>query len=88
MEILEMIFIATQFCGCFLELAAATSGGAAGYTGYQVYNDRKKRKQGIAADPTAKPPPTFARFLIWLLIAVGLIIFVILKWIAVAAQTP
>ena len=87
MEILELIFVVTQFCGCFLELAAATSSGAAGYTGYQVYNDRKKRKQGIAADPTAKQPPTWARLVAWIVVAVALVVLVVLRWIAVAART-
>ncbi len=88
MEILELFVLAMQFCGCFLELAAATSSGAAGYTGYQVYKEGKRKKEGIAADPSAKPPPTWARFVAWVVVASILVSVVILRWIAVAARNP
>ena len=86
MEILELIFVGLQLCGCFLDLAAVTSTGAAGYTGYQVYTDRKKRKQGIPIEHPEKRP-TMWRAIIWAIIAVALIVLVTLRFI-IAINTP
>ena len=75
MEILELI----NLCGCLLELAALLSSGGASYSGYQVYRDRKKPRM------PATPPRLIWRFLVWLVIAIGLIALVITKWAAAMA---
>jgi hypothetical protein len=76
MEIVELIFAIIQLGGCFLELAAATSGGAAAYTGNQTYRNRKKSRE------TGTPPSSSLlwRFLVFLVIAVGILMLVIAKW--------
>ncbi len=74
MEIIELI----NLCGCFLELAALLSSGGATYSGYRAYRSRK--------NPPEPAPPRFAwRFLVWLVIALGLIVLVITKWAATIA---
>lgn len=75
MEIFELLAF-LELCGCFLELAAVTSSGTATYTGYQTYRDRKRARQ------TETPPSgkLLWRFLIVLIIAVGLLVLVISKW--------
>jgi hypothetical protein len=75
MEIIELI----NLCGCLLELAALFSSGGATYSGYQAYRARKNPPE------PATPPRVMWRFLIWLVIAIGLVVLVITKWAAAMA---
>jgi hypothetical protein len=76
MEIVELIFVGIQMCGCFLDLAALASTGTATYSGVQTYRQRKK-------DPADRSPAaTFGVFLVFAMIAFALIVLVIMKYAA------
>jgi hypothetical protein len=73
MEILALL----EMCGCFLELAALFSSGGAAYSGYQFTHERKKAREN------EQPPASkfMWRFVVWLVIAAGLIVLVVSKWV-------
>jgi hypothetical protein len=76
MEIVELIFVVIQMCGCFLDLAALGSTGTATYSGVQTYRQRKK-------DPADRSPTaTLGVFLVFAMIAFALIVLVIMKYAA------
>jgi hypothetical protein len=54
MEILEVLYVLGQACGCFLEMAALTSGTGAGIAGYKA---KKRRDQRQAAEGKGEEPP-------------------------------
>lgn len=74
MEIIELIFVGIQLCGCFLDLAALASTGTATYSGVQTYKQRKK------APVDRSPAANLSVFLVCAIIAFVLILLVIIKY--------
>ena len=77
MEILGLLEL-LNLCGCFLELLALTSSGTATYSGVQMYRQRKK--PGADEDPQAFSRTL--RFIVLLVIAIGFVVLVTVKWAA------
>jgi hypothetical protein len=78
MEILELL----NLCGCLLEMAALFSSGTATYSGVQVYRHRKK---GAPSEQPAHGSSRVLGFIVLLIVALGFLVLVALKWSAAVA---
>jgi hypothetical protein len=71
-EILEILYALTQFCGCMLELFALGTGAGAGVAGYKAKKTSDARKEALAK---GEAPPLYNPYWFLFVVLVGVAVF-------------